>query len=252
MKYDDFLASIYDYCPYFRGRTLSAEIYAGKLRNSDRYILEMGTATGAITEKLASRGKCVDTVDISESMIAAASQRITRLHTPNCGQVRFFVSDVLDFDKKQKYDMVAVPDSVITVLDDRKKQKQLLKICYEALKNGGHLVMDVFNPEAISKSGEAYAAVTRFRDADGRVYIVRAIHSPGSKPNVHKCTYEYRLWPTNQQKEPDYVVELEYLCLTTRELEEIVKEAGFNNISIIKIFDGNINFLEAFRDDENS
>ena len=243
--YDGFLADIYDYCPYFRDRGNTAVFYLKELALKCSNILELGTATGSITIPLAEAGYIVDTVDFSNDM-----HNITRRKTVDSLQdisqrINYILADITVFRPQKKYGAVIIPDSLLTIFLEKNQREKVLKMCYNALEEGGLLILDVYQPiERIIKKG-IHKELSRFRGKNKEVYLVTVYHEININEQLHSCVYNYRKWRSVNGPEDDINIQIAYRYLYPAEVREALTRIGFHSIKVTEIFDGNINFITA-------
>lgn len=243
--YDGFLTDIYDFCPYFRYRGNTADFYLRKLNTKNKAVLELGTATGSITVPLAETGYIVDTVDSSSDMQRKAKSKMLFCDKSVLNRVNFILSDVLEFVPERKYGSVIIPDSLLTVLPGETDQVKLLKMCYDALADGGRIILDVFNPNDNNIMKAAYTERSRFYDGNRDAYIVTARHDINKYDRLHHCTYDYEKWSDAATGKDTVSFRITYRYLYPSQIKAMLQEIGFGVTEIAEIFDGNISLFVA-------
>lgn len=245
INYDGFLTDIYDFCPYFKGRGNMVEYYLDGLKGKHLNILELGTATGSITIPLVASGCSVDTVDYSRDMQNFARKKAENYGHHVLNKINFILNDVCCFIPAKTYDAVIIPDSLLTVLPKDKDREKVLTMCYNALKDGGLLMFDVFKPAEKIIQKQMYQEASRFRDANRNVYIVTVSHRISQCNHLHTCLYDYRKWPNI--KDEGISIKITYKYLYMVEVEQLLTQIGFCNIGVKEIFDGHINLVTAYK-----
>lgn len=244
-NYDGFLADIYDFCPYFKGRGHTAEFYLNELNGTCSNVLELGTATGSITIPLAVAGYLVDTVDYSKDMQRCAQKKAADQGWHILKKIHFILEDVTCFVPSKKYEATIIPDSLLTVLPNDEDRAKILTMCYNALKDGGLLMLDVFKPIEHVIQKQTHKEVSRFRDKKNDVYIVTVNHTVDPSQHLHTCVYDYRKWPNIKEKTINIQITYKYLYIN--EIEKMLTQIGFCDIRVTEIFDGHINFITAHK-----
>lgn len=243
--YDGFLADIYDYCPYFRDRGKEAVFYLHELGSQYSNILELGTATGSLTIPLAEAGYMVDTVDFSEDMHRIARRKAADSAQDISGKINYILADVVYFNPQKKYGAVMIPDSLLTIFPEKEKRERILRMCYDALEEGGTLILDVYQPiERIIEKG-SHKEHSRFRGKNKEVYLVTVNHEVDINEQLHSCVYHYKKWRPADDAEDEISIPITYRYLYPAEVEEALRKTGFHSIQVTEIFDGNINFITA-------
>lgn len=244
--YDGFMAYIYDSCPYFgKWRADIANHYLSKLENiRNREVLELGTSTGLLTIPIAKFEFCIDTVDYSTDMQRIAKEKLKKCQGGIIHNVNFILSDITKFTTQKKYGAIVIPDSLLTVIPEN-GFNHVLHMSYDALKNDGLLMFDIFTPIETIIQNKKYVDAARFRDQKKDVYIVEATHEADPQRQIQISTYNYK----KRLKTNSYIdVASATILYHYKHLPQIIadlEKIGFSSIEIREIFDGKIYFITA-------
>lgn len=245
--YDGLLASIYDYSPYFgKERGNIAEFYLSKIKNISCYkVLELGTATGLLTIPILESGFYVDTVDYSAEMVNLVKEKLNNYHAELLQRVNFIMADITTYTPNGKYGAIVIPDSLLLVLPSSNDFKYVLNVCYNALENGGILLFDIYKPNLTKFENKVYSEVARFKNKHNDVCIVEVQHEIDEQRQLQTSVYSFkkRLKPNKYIYLGSSTIEYRYKYLF--QVNSLLVDAGFSNIEVNEIFEGNIFFVSA-------
>lgn len=245
--YDGFLSRIYDVCPYFgRDRSQTAEYYLSKL--NDYYngvVLELGTATGSITIPLLKAGYYIDTVDYSYDMHKIAKHKLERCSEECQKRVEFILADITQLIPTKKYDAIIIPDSLLAIIETSEQLKQVLEMCYNALKEKGTLLFDIYKPIDTLSTDNEYIDAVRFRDEKKNTYVVEVKHKIDIQEQRQTSYYHYKIRVGSNKYEDIASFKIVYYYKYLMQIVELLKEVGFIDIESKEIFDNAIYFIAA-------
>lgn len=184
-------------------------------------VLDLACGTGSLSVLLARRGYRVTGVDMSEDMLAVASEKACALEE----NVPFFVC--------QRMERLRLPECVELVvccldsmnyITDPAACRRALRRVYDALAPGGMFIFDVNTPE-------------KLRAMDGQVFLdetedIYCVWRGAYDSAARVCAYgidlflrEGRLWRRCFEEHREY-------AYTRQELERWLGEAGFTGIRV--------------------
>lgn len=138
MLYETF-AFVYD-------EVMDTSLYEKWLEFSKRHlpketnrILELACGTGALATEFARAGYEVTALDISEEMLAVASERAMEEEI----QVQFVMGDMLDLSETGTYEAITCFSDSLCYMDDEQAVQQVFDTVYESLENDGVFIFDV-------------------------------------------------------------------------------------------------------------
>ncbi len=132
-------------------------------------VLELGCGTGRISLPIARKGVEVVGVDISLPMVRKAVKRAGEEDLP----VMCFVGDMRGFALKKRFPLIIVPFNAFSHLYTLEDVEGFFRSSLSALRDGGKMVIDVFNPDAnILRGSPVRRLVGSYVDGKGREVVV--------------------------------------------------------------------------------
>ena len=113
--------------------------YLDELAATGGPLLELGCGTGRFMREAAKAGYAAAGIDLSEPMLAQG-----RAAAPG---LEWIVGDMSDFNLGRRFAMIAIPFRGLLELPRQDAQLACLKCCRAHLRDGGHLVFDIFDPD---------------------------------------------------------------------------------------------------------
>ncbi|MBY0009758.1 class I SAM-dependent DNA methyltransferase [Paenibacillus typhae] len=146
--YDNYLAKVYEHSPFLSTDMGSViQFYVNTVVEQGGPVLEFGTATGLFTIPIARAGVEIDTIDISDQMIAAFHKNLEHEETAVKDKITLHQMDFGEVKLNKKFRCVIFPDNALIAVQSLEQQLKLLKIAFDHLESGGILVFDVFTPD---------------------------------------------------------------------------------------------------------
>lgn len=110
-------------------------------------ILDLASGSGRITFQLARAGHDVDGLELSPSMLALAQEHLA-LEAPEVAErIRFFQGDMRMFDLDEKYDMIILGVTSISLLLQEQDRIDLFKCVAKHLVPDGIFIFDILDFE---------------------------------------------------------------------------------------------------------
>jgi SAM-dependent methyltransferase len=129
----------------FHSGTADLPFYLDCARRFGGPILEPGAGTGRVLIALAEAGYERVGVEVSAAMLEAASAKIAR--TPAAAaRIRLVDADMKDFALQQTFFLIMIPARAFQFLLTTVDQRLALNCIHRHLVSGGHLVVDLFDP----------------------------------------------------------------------------------------------------------
>ena len=116
--------------------------------NSGTSILDMACGAGRHSIAFAKRGYTVTAVDLSQRLLAEAKKNATIAGV----NINFILSDVLEFDSEQKFDLAVNLFTSIGYFKDDDENYSVIAKSYKLLNEGGYFVLDYFNKNYLIKN----------------------------------------------------------------------------------------------------
>jgi SAM-dependent methyltransferase len=114
--------------------------YARGLGPTD-VVLDIGCGTGRVSLALADLGLRVVGIDLAETMIAQARDKLRGLSPAAAGRVQFLVSDVLALDLPVRFQRVIIPFYTLNLLPNRARRGEAIRVAARHLAPGGSLMI---------------------------------------------------------------------------------------------------------------
>jgi SAM-dependent methyltransferase len=108
-------------------------------------ILELGTGTGRILIPLAEAGHEVVGLDLSPAMLGIAAAKLGA-RPELAGRVRLIEGDMTAFDLAQRFQLIIIPARSFQHVTTPAGQRAALACVRRHLVPGGHLILDLFDP----------------------------------------------------------------------------------------------------------
>lgn len=241
--YDNFLAEIYDYSPYFGKERYNKEYatnyYLSHLPSKEEgVVLELVTCTGMLTIPMARAGYKVESIDASYEVQNIVRAKLCNEKAYVANNITLKCSDVFNLKTEKKYAAIVIPDGFFHAVADENLQNKLIQKCYELLDDAGVLITDIYTPwEDIIKKKEAYQC-SRFRTKDRKLYIVKVHHTIEEKRQLHTFNFIHEQYDTQIRYEHKIV----YRYLYAGQFTDMLKKGGFfiENVSSTMNYGKNI------------
>ena len=129
----------------FHPGTADLPFYLDCARRFGGPILELGAGTGRVLIALAETGYEIVGVEVSAAMLEAASAKIAKWPAA-AARIRLVDADMKDFALQQTFSLVMIPARAFQFLLTTVDQRLALNCIRRHLVSGGHLVVDLFDP----------------------------------------------------------------------------------------------------------
>lgn len=204
----------------------SKERSARKYLDDGDKVLDLASGTGIVTGRLESDFD-VTGVDISREMLEVARDKNLE---------SFFIQgDMTDLPFYQEFDAVVMYGQPLSHLENTEDVRSAASSIYEALKPKGVMVTDVFSAEAGRKDGINSIEVTA-----GDYTILMSPEFSNYDPENQ--TWEGSIRFSIQSGQAITVLEdsHQFRGYSLNEIEEIMKDAGFEGVKDEEIFNGDL------------
>lgn len=127
----------------FRG---DVKFYVEEAVRSGGPVLELGCGTGRITVPIARAGKEITGLDLSESMLNRAKDKIDRENGDVAGRIALLSGDMRDFDPGRKFPLIIIPFRAFLCLMTDDDQRKTLRSVHGHLDDNGRFIFNIFDP----------------------------------------------------------------------------------------------------------
>ena len=193
-------------------------------------ILDLGCGTGNYTLRLAERGYEVCGVDISESMLEIAREKIQ--NTP--ASIQFFYSDIASIQLDRQFDAAIMMFAVLGYQHTNEQITKTLKNISTHLKAGSLLIFDVwYGPAVLSQKPQEKCRVIH----SGKDTVIRVAH-PELDTFHQFCDVRFNIYRIRDGEpviETDEVHRMRFFF--AQELSLILESTGFEVVRIGQFLD---------------
>lgn len=214
--YYDMLMDDIDYDTWIKYITDTKEMLHVKQND----VLEMACGTGNVSVRLAGMGYQVTAFDISQDMLAVASQKAAEYGV----DIRFVAQDMLDIKLKDKFGIILCLCDSINYITNKEELKRVFKWVHDHLKDDGVFIFDI---NSSYKLREIIGENTFTYDNDDIVYIW---DNSQCSDNTVEFYLTFFIKQGNLYRRFDEIhIERIY---ENHEIVELLKAAGFNKINM--------------------
>lgn len=203
-----------------------------KLAKRRRPVLELAVGTGRVARYLAEQNIPVVGLEISSNMLRQARSNISKMPGAAQRNVTLVEGDMRDFDLGRTFPLAIVPFSAFQHLRAIEDQLAALRCVHRHLAEGGHLVIDLFDPRlemclpGVRTAGEAAEDVVH--PGTGLRWKVFT----DSRENIVEQQIFHAEWRFVELAPDDQVLRQYYWRLTLRwfyrfEMQHLLERSGF-------------------------
>ena len=231
-NYDEYMAiaELYDYVVPYRERA-DVGFFVEAAKVSDGPVLEVGCGTGRVLIPTAQTGIEITGLDLSPHMLAICRERLKAEPEEVRTRVRLVEGDMRQFELAQSFQLVTLPFRPFQHLTRVEEQLACLSCIRQHLREGGKLILDIFNPKLESlvqkDFGKEMAEEPEFSMPDGRRVIRRhtvVSRDVANQINTVELIY-YVTHPDGHQERLVQAFPMRYLFRF--EAEHLLSRAGF-------------------------
>jgi len=202
-------------------------------------LLELACGTGRITIPLARKGHRVTGLDISQEMLKIAEAKLSKEPPAVRERVRLRQGDMSDFDLPEPTNMAFIPAASFFHLHTKEEQVGCVSCVHKHLAADGLAIIDLIpaammanqaigNTEVV-KSGVAPASGKMTRELNQKLSIDR---------ESQRVTVEHTYGEEESDgSEKRYVFVQDYTWVTQEEMQTLLQNAGFKQISVFGDYD---------------
>jgi ubiquinone/menaquinone biosynthesis C-methylase UbiE len=152
-------------------------------------VLELATGTGRVLMPLAEAGHEVVGVDLSGAMLEVARAKARR-NPQSTGRIELVEGDMRDFSLGRRFSLALVPARAFQHVIEPEDQGRTLRCIHRHLEPGGHLVVDLFDPnfELLAVPAEGMPVRSALHPVSGHLLrrTVVARHNDPYRQVVHE------------------------------------------------------------------
>ncbi len=185
-------------------------------------VLDMPSGVGRHAVSLADRGFAVTAVDRTEHYLQAIDEQAAMV----VGDVECVCADMREFAGDGSYDVVLNLFSSFGYFADREEDKLVAQNFYKSLTPGGRLVVDMNGKEILANDFHSRT----WHEADGS-YLLEECHLTDG------WSWMENRWIVIREGEIR-TFDVSHRLYSGYELAEVLRQAGFANVSLFGSFDG--------------
>ena len=237
------IADLYDYVEPYRSRPDIA-FFVEAAREAGSPVLEVGCGTGRILIPTVRAGINIVGLDLSPHMLAVCRRQLQAEPAAVQSRVRLVQADMRAFDLGETFTLVTIPFRPFQHLTTVEDQLSCLSSICRHLSDGGHLILDIFNPSLdalVSRTeGEEFGEEPEFSMPDGRRVIRRhkiVAHDRFNQINQVELVY-YITHPDGRQERVVHAFSMRYLFRF--EAEHLLARSGFEVEQVYADYDKSV------------
>jgi SAM-dependent methyltransferase len=171
-----FVAEFYDHVAPYRDRE-DVAFYVDMAREAEGSVLEVGCGTGRVLIPIARVGVEITGLDMSAKMLDVCQKKLLDETDDVRSRVTLIQGDMRHFQLDDRFNLVTIPFRPFQHLLTVEDQLACLDNIYRHLADGGHFILDIFNPSLTHLIDERYldeyGEESPFEMPDGRVVVRR-------------------------------------------------------------------------------
>lgn len=195
-------------------------------------VLDLGCGPGRHCLALAKMGYDVTGVDMSEYLLAKASDKAHQ----HSLKIKFQQADMLDFNSDKKHDLIINMFNSFGYFDTQEKNQQVIDNAHNTLAKIGTFIIDTVGKETLARNIEP-VHLSEYANGDLR------IERPLLIDNMQVFSNEWILISGDEVFRRSY----QHFVYTPMEITSMCKQAGFNQVRIYGSLSGDAYDLESER-----
>jgi len=136
-------ARFYDLIYHQIRDSVDKDFFLQKMKQAKGPVLEIGVGTGRFFIEALNQGIDIYGMDISKSMVDVLRSKLKK----DDFRRRIRIQNMVDFEYKQRFNLIVAPFRVIMHLIDKAEQIKALNNVYRHLKSNGIFIFDTFVPD---------------------------------------------------------------------------------------------------------
>ncbi|MFP4051120.1 MAG: class I SAM-dependent methyltransferase [Thermoplasmata archaeon] len=225
----DLRAKTIDY--FYTERKEEIELWSDIMEDYGNEILHLMCGTGELSLGLAEKGFNIVGLDLTESMISEANDKLENRELDN---IKFVNDDARHFNLKRRFDFIFASNGDFHHFTERKEIDSVLAKSYAHLKNGGAIALELFElPEEDYHRKEKEFDPLRAPPQGMDMWKTNEVSYYSNKKIM-----EVREKLHVEDEENDETTNAEYEILlklfSEEEIKKILQKNGFDNIKFIK------------------
>ncbi len=213
LLYDQYMEEV-PYKKWFE----NIEHYLAKYNKNPNTVLDLGCGTGTMALMLSEQGYNVTAIDLSEDMLAVASQKAFEANK----QIIFSNQDMCSFSLPCPVDLIISLCDCINYITTNQELLQVFKNCYNNLNSGGMLIFDI---NSIYKLKDVLGFTSFCQTSEGSAVTCENYFDKDSFINEYYVNIFIKTKSGKYERFEEYHYEKAY---STEEIIFLLKQAGFS------------------------
>jgi SAM-dependent methyltransferase len=226
-------AEVYD--ALFGELTDDAEMYRRYATELGGPVLEIGSGTGRLAERLLRDGHAVTGVDASENMLAVAAEKLA----PFGDRYQAHLADIREMNLGKRFRLAVAPYGMVAHLHSDDDRQRAFRSVFDHLEPGGVFIFDDMpgwlagpsNPTALDVRRTGFDART-----GARVRLMSTSVDVAGKPFTVR--HDIIDWLQGDEVAKRIVVRVVFRNIPLADELRLLSEAGFREIDLFGDFDG--------------
>ena len=219
-----------------RRNSSDVSFWVSEARQAGTPVLELACGSGRIALPLVRYGLRTHGIDNSKDMLQLLKQKVSLEPESVKNLLTWELADMKKFpeDAKGKYAFAFVAFDALQYLHKKEEQQAIFSRVHKVLKEGGVFIVDVFNPNPAFMQGWGepitLAEVKNSPEAEDRIVwqCIPQAYEEASK--VVTMPNRFLIYHAGREDPETITIPAQYYCFSKEELEQLFKEAGFDNI----------------------
>ncbi len=225
----DLRAKTIDY--FYTNRGDEIELWADIIDDHGNKVLHLMCGTGDLSLGLAEKGFDIVGLDLTESMISEANDKLENRELDN---IKFVNDDARHFNLKRKFDFIFASNGDFHHFTERNEIDSVLAKCYAHLENGGSIALELFElPEEDYHRKEKEFDPLRAPPQGMDMWKTNEV-SYHSDKQIMEVREKLHVEDEENDETTNAEYEIVLKLFSEEEIKEILQENGFDNIKFIK------------------
>ncbi len=208
---------------------------AGSCLRSGEPLLEIGTGTGRLAERLLRAGHDVLGVDVSSAMLEHAAEKLAGFGA----RYRAVQADVRAMNLGRKFALAIVPYGTVAHLLTDEDRRQAFRCVFEHLEPGGTFIFDDMPSWLAGKADSSKLEVRRTGfDPVANMPVRLLCNAMDAAGEPFTVRYDFIDWLVGDDVAKRVVVRVVFRNIALEEEKALLAAAGFEQIDVLGNFDG--------------
>lgn len=194
-------------------------------------VMDMACGTGSYSLAIAEIGHNVTGIDLGQKMIELAERK----NEASKSKIKFYCMDMREAAenfKDEKYDLIYCIGNSLVHLNNAEEIEKLIKDMFNMVEDGGQIILQIINYDRIIN--EKITSLPTIERKDDGVKFVRNYRHSEDDSVIY---FDTELIINDGENSGGYKNSVPLLPLKSRDMKNILKNAGFKDINLYGDFD---------------